>query len=216
MTEVLSAGLQAIERRLRLLVILVTCGDVGIDPVSGHALHALAYLTDALAPVWNLPVAEAQLLKRRHRPFFPALQADLDWLVGAGLVHVHKFSYERDDDGHGWRLVASYRLALGPASRVFDAADRLEGLKTSVSFVREVVLASAALGELAVSQVGDVDAAYGSRLVDLGGVLDLDGERLNATAFAARRFGQLVDPAYRMSSAELVHLYVRHLTRRAA
>lgn len=106
MPRVLPDRLQAVERRLRLVVLLDTCAEVGLDPVSGHAIHALAYLSDALAPVWNLPVVETELLKRRHRPFFPALQADLDWLVGAGLVSVHKFSYERDEDGHGWRLVA--------------------------------------------------------------------------------------------------------------
>lgn len=216
MSAAFPARLEAVERRLRLLVILDTCGGVGLDPISGHALHALAYLTDALAPVWNLPVAEAELLKRRHRPFFPALQADLDWLVGAGLVLVHEFSYEPDEDRHGWRLAASYRLALEPATRVLVAAKGLPGLGTGVAFTREVVLASAGLGEVGVAQIGDVDAAYTSHLVDLGGVLDLDDGRLNATASAAKRFGELVDPGYQISSAELVHLYVRHLYRRAA
>ena len=208
--------LQAIERRVRLLAILEACGDVGIDPVGGHAVHALAYLTDALAPVWHLPISEGQLLKRRHRPFFPALQADLDRLVGMGMVEVPRFAYERDDDGSGWRLDADYRLMRGLSDPVLSVASTLEGQRTRFSFVREVVRSAAGLGEFGVSRIGDVDASYTDALVDFNSVLEFGSREGSASVRAARRFEDFVGAEYPISSAELVHLYMRHLYSRAA
>jgi hypothetical protein len=208
----LPVGLASVDRRVRLLAILDVCDEVGMTPVLGFSVHAFAYLTDALAPVWDLPAMDAQLIKRKYRPFFPALQSDLDWLVGVGLVVVEHFEYMEDPSGAGWRLNASYSLNELPAMRILETARDYPSEARKLRFVREVVMAACGLGEETVSFLGGVDAAYSSGSVDFGDVLDLEREgTVNASAEAARRFRDLAGSGYGMSDAELVHLYVRHL-----
>jgi hypothetical protein len=191
-------------------------------PVTADTVHVLAYLTDALAPVWHLPIINAQLLKRDDRPFFPALQRDLDWLVGSGVLFVHDFDYARVD-GEGWRLSASYSLNGDAARRVLQVSSELSSQRTTATFVREVVLAGSGLGDDELSAIGDIDAAYSSETTDIGGVLDLETQRgetgkkseVNRSAAVAVRLGELAGASFAMSDAELVHMYVRHLYSRA-
>lgn len=192
-----------------------------MSPIAGDVLHVLAYLTDALAPVWHLPIMDAQLLKRQHRPFFPALQADVDWLVGAGIVAVESFGYvEEGPTAGGWRLAATYSLLRGASEPILQLTQELAGQKRKSEFVREVVLAATGLGDDALARLGDLDAAYSEVRVDVGGVLDLATERpenpteeprLNSTAAVAARFARLAGAEFELSAAEMVHLYVRHL-----
>src|ERR1700722_5033461 len=91
--SLLPVELQATERKLRLIAILDACSLVGLSPTSIATVHTIAYLADALAPVWNLPILDGQVLKRRLHPFFPRLQRDLDLLVGQGVVHVARVRY---------------------------------------------------------------------------------------------------------------------------
>jgi hypothetical protein len=203
----------SIQRRVRLLTLLRAAADVGLDPLSVDTLHALAYLTDALAPVWHLPPLDPAVLKRASRPFFPVLQRDLDALVGQGLVEVVRFGYVSPDEGSSWRLSAEFRLVPHTAGPVLSVVDAFDEQVTKAVFVREVVYAASGLGRDGVDSIGILDAAYSDPLVDVGGVLDMGGREglPNASAAAARGFAFAAGPDRHLSEPELIHLYVRHL-----
>jgi len=96
-------------RIVRILLILQCADEAGFTPIPGPFIHTIAYLADALSPVWGLPILDAQVLKRRTRPNFPALQRDLDGMVGRGMVEVTDLnvSASADDDAP---IRASFRL----------------------------------------------------------------------------------------------------------
>lgn len=218
LSSLLPVGLRHVERRTRLVQILGACAEVGMVPASGAAVHVFAYLTDALAPVWHLPIVNAQLIKRESRPFFPALQQDLDGLVGAGVVLVDAFDYGQEDNG-GWRLSAWYRLNVEAARSVLELSSELQSQRVGAAFVREVVLAASGLGDDELNSIGILDAAYSSEITDIGEVLDLDTQdrelgtsvELNRSAAVAVRLGELASTSLALSFSELVHMYIRHL-----
>ena len=77
-----SIDYDALRRRIRLLLLLDGSERAGLAPINVRRLHTYAYLSNVLAPVWNTRVFDGSLLKRRGGPFYPALQHDLDRLVG--------------------------------------------------------------------------------------------------------------------------------------
>jgi hypothetical protein len=211
--RLLPVELQRTERKLRLIGILDACRLAGLSPTSIATVHTIAYLADALAPVWNLPILDGQVLKLRRRPFFPGLQRDLDLLVGQGVVQVARVKYLRNDDSPGWRLDAHYSLDSEFSERILSVARSFELQEKRLKFIREVVYAASGLGPDGIGNIGEIDAAYSDPLVAVGGVVDIDTEfgRANATARVALRFGQLTSDSSELTDSELVHLYVRHL-----
>jgi hypothetical protein len=211
--SVLPAQLRRVERKLRVVAILTYCHASGLIPVRTATLHTMAYLTDALAPVWHLPVLDGQVLKKTGRPFFPVLQEDVDDLVGAGVLDVVRMEYLQIDGGKGWRMDADYKLAPQFAGRVMKVALSSSELVRRIEMTREVVYAASGLGEESIEDIGAIDAAYSDPVLSFGNVLDVttqDGE-VNASARAAIEFSRLSEGPGDLSSAELVHLYVRHL-----
>ena len=100
---------EALKRKIRLICILDAAAKAGLDPVPVAALHVIAYFADVLAPVWQLPVLDSVVLKQLRRPFFPRLQADLDYLVGSGVVQATRVAYELTESGET-RIDADYAL----------------------------------------------------------------------------------------------------------
>ena len=209
--RLVSIEMRRLERQLRLIAIMDAAERCGLVPISSHDLHAVAYLTDVLAPVWDLPVLDGHVLKRKGSPFFPPMQRDLDSLVGMGVVQVDQFRYQHGDDE--WRLDADYSLYRPFADRILAALKEHESHRTSYTFTQEVVYAASGFGEDELRQLRNADAAYSDPLVDIGGLVTIadDGGKLNETAKVALRFQQLSESRRRFSSAEAIHLYVRHL-----
>lgn len=209
----LPVDLQRTERKLRLISILDACRFAGLSPTSVATVHTIAYLADALAPVWDLPILNGQILKRRRYPFFPTLQRDLDQLVGQGVSQVSRVKYVPNEDGGGWELDAHYSLESEFAERILAVARSFELQEKKLKFIREVVYAASGLGPNGIATLGEIDAAYSDPLVDVGAIVDLDTESglKNATAQVALRFAKLAPDFRDLTNPELVHLYVRHL-----
>lgn len=209
------ADLQRLRRQLRIVAILAGSERAGLTPLPVAQLHTIAFFADALAPVWNLRILDAQLLKRKAGPLSPPLQEDLDSLVGRGVVEPRNVRHVRDAD-HVWRLEASYLLNWTMAGPILEKASTYESEADQVRLTEEVVLAVSALSSDTIAEATAADAAYGDLLVDNGEVLDIEtrtGET-NLTARVALRFGQLMEPEVNLSPAEMVHLYVRQLDKR--
>jgi hypothetical protein len=198
-------------RRLRVIGLLDAAERIGVTPLALEPLHVIAYFTDALAPVWNVPVLDGQILKQ-IRPYYPALQSDVDALVGCGVVAVSDVRYV-GARGH-WRLEAKYQLNRRFADHILSAAEAFPLRRAELEFVREVVYATSGLGTEGLHVAGEADATYSDPLVDVGGLIEVErdrGEGYNSTATAAMRFGELLGAESQVSTAEMVNLYVRRL-----
>lgn len=195
-------------RSVRLLSILRCAEESGLDPIPGSAIHTIAYLADALSPVWGLPILDAQVLKQSVRPNFPGLQRDLDALVGRGLVEVESVAIARHASD-GWSTRATFSLTpLADPSLQLIVNSSYFG--RHFEFVREVTFAAAGLGPDGLADIGTVDASYADSFA--GSVIDLGEPNASglSTASVAKRFRELA-PESELTDAQLVHLYLRHL-----
>ena len=183
----------------------------GITPIAVRRLHTFAFLSNVLAPVWDAPVFDGRLLKRRDGPFYPALQRDLDRLIGQGLAFVVNFGYAINADGQ-WGLDCAFSLNQALAKDALDAIDRYPEERKMREFLWEVAYALSALSDSEFDRMSDEDPTYSDAGIAYGNVVDFAEWRdINFSANAARHFGTVSTDITR---GEQVHLYVRHLHRR--
>lgn len=207
-------SLDALRRKIRLVVLLDSAERAGLIQLSIVQLHTFAYLANVLSPVWGLPALEGKLLKRRGSPFYPVLQHDLDRLVGTGVAIISNVSYVPDEDGR-WRLEGSYQLNRLIADRIIASITEFESERRVQNFIQELGYALSALDDEEIEQATTQDATYADPLVDVGNVVDFGEWRtVNSSANAARYFEHLIPGGGRATNGEMLHLYVRHLHRR--
>ena len=200
-----------LRRRVRLLLLLDGSERAGIAPMQVHRLHTYAYLSNVLAPVWKADVFDGRLLKRRSGPFYPALQRDLDRLVGLGLVTISDLAHTVDRDGQ-WRLAGAFSLNRRLAENVLAEINRLPEERNLSAFLLEMAYALSALTDSELDDLPSEDPTYADANISYGNVVDFGEWRtLNYSANAAQHFASLSDHA---TLGDLVHLYVRHLRRR--
>jgi hypothetical protein len=199
------------QRQLRLVAILSGAREAALTPIPSASVHTIAYLADALAPVWGIPIREAQLLKRANGPFYPLLQHELDVLVATGVAIPHDIEYS-ETAGHGWELRASYAPNPQFVPHIVAIAESFAEFADELAFVKEVILAVAGFGPQ-IPAVPTADAAYSSSAVGVGAVLNLDpNPDENPSAQAANYFQVLSQQQRRwLTTPELIHLYVRQL-----
>jgi hypothetical protein len=171
-------------------------------------------MSNTLAPVWDMPILEGKLLKRQSGPFYPALQRDLDHLVGSGVVSISKLGYLLSE-GNRWRLEGSYHLNKTLAAPILVALEQFESEQLLMSFIREMVYAISALSENDFDNAISADATFTDPVIAFGNVLDFgEWRKVNYTANAARQFGHLLPEGTNATLGEELHFYVRHLHRR--
>ncbi|MFN3625044.1 MAG: hypothetical protein ACK4TP_13400 [Hyphomicrobium sp.] len=204
-------------RQVRLIVLLEAARSAGLTPIDVVRLHTLAYLSNVLSQVWDMPPMDGKILKRRGGPFYPAMQADLDRLVGMGLVLLGRVGHRQDEDGR-WRLEGEYRLNSSLAAPVLDAIRRSEAEARTLRYVKEIAFALAGLDEAEIDRAVSEDATYADPAISPGNVVDFGEwqrwQEKNYSANASLRLGDLLPSGRRASTGEQLHLYVRHLHRR--
>ena len=201
----------ALRRRIRLLLLLDGSERAGLSPINVRRLHTYAYLSNVLAPVWNARVFDGSLLKRRAGPFYPALQRDLDRLVGLGLASISDVGHVRDEDGQ-WRLDGSFALNYELARTALDTVNEFPREIEIRSFLLEIAYALSILSDSEFDSLLYEDPTYSDKNVSYENVVDFaDLRDLNYSADLAWRFLPLLD---RATPGELLHLFVRHLRRR--
>ncbi len=216
MTPVTHDGpqLMSLARRTRLVVLLDAAESAGLTPIGILRLHAFAYLSNVLAPVWNLSPLDGSLLKRRGGPFYPSLQHDLDRLVGMGVALVSHISHVRDEEKR-WRLEGAYVLNSAFAAPILNYLGARAESRWLSSFVHELAYALSALDGTELDKAFSEDATYSDADVDTGNVLDFAEWRdVNYSSRAAKFFDRVMPRGSRATPGEILHLYVRHLHRR--
>jgi hypothetical protein len=203
-------------RRVRLLILLDGAEAAGLVPIKIMRLHALAFFSNILAPVWNMRALDAKVLKRRGGPYYPALQHDLDRMVGIGLVRATHLSFVRGES-KTWRLQGSFQLnreLAQPALAFLEGWDEQAALRL---FVRELCYALGSLSDTEFDRAMTEDATYGDPDVDDGNVIDFGEWRVqNQSLNAARLLAVAVRDSQPASRGEQLHLYARHLRVRLA
>ena len=210
MLEVLgdSFDFNALRRHVRLLLLIDGSEQAGIAPIRLRLLHTYAYLSNVLAPVWNMRVLNGRLLKRRGGPFYPTLQHDLDRLVGLGLVLITELEHVIDEDGQ-WRLDGFFSLNHELADDALKVIDLFPQEREVRSFLLEVAYAVSALSDSEFESLTSEDPTYSDINVGYENVVDFAEWRdLNYSANATRHFASVSEQA---TPSELLHLFVRHL-----
>jgi len=208
-----TVSLDHVRRQLRVIGILAAAGEAGLIPLGARQLQTVGFFAYALAPVWGVQILDAQLLKRRDSPNSSMIQADVDRLVGLGVLIATNIRHLEDAD-HLWRLEADYALNSKFAEPILAAARKFDTYTRELAFLTEVVLALAGFGALEINRASALDASYGDAIVDPGSMVDLASAEDNRTAKVAVRFGELVAPDISLSDSEMIHLYLRELYNR--
>lgn len=164
-------GWNAVRRQVRLIVLIDSAEKAGLAPLSVGRLHTFAFLSNVLAPVWDMPVLDGKVLKRRGGPFYATLQRDLDSLVGMGVAIISNLGHTLDEQKR-WRLEGSYRLHRLYANRILDRIAGFEEERRFSGFVEELAFALSALSDEDLDKVTTEDATYSDPIVDFGNVLD--------------------------------------------
>jgi hypothetical protein len=157
--------------RGRLLQIMEALERTGGTPIDTRTLHAFAFFANVLSPLWDLEPLDGSILKDEHGPYYPALQRELDALVGDGLVTVVSLLPAPGTDGDT-KLEARFRLATDRARSLLGFIASFPDEVDTRGFLVE--LASAFL-EIVPNQRDDaalVDAAYSDPSVSGGRIVD--------------------------------------------
>jgi len=80
-------GVSLMFRRGWLLLLLDAGERAGMTPFGMQDIHLLAFVADALAPVYDIPAVEGTLLRRNTGPYYPTLAWDIERLWALGLLH---------------------------------------------------------------------------------------------------------------------------------
>lgn len=202
--------IDSIRRRVRLVLLLEAAENAGLVPLGIIRLHALAYLSNVLAPVWDMVPLDGRLLKRHGGPFYPAMQHDLDRLVGMGVVIITGLDHILD---HGrWRLEGDYRLNRIFANPVLAQLLAYEEERRLAAFIQELAYALSVLSNEDLDAAIGEDATYSNPVVTAGNVIDfVERKEANFSANAAQYFDRLIPGALHATAGEKLHLYVRHL-----
>ena len=206
-----SADYSALRRQVRLLMLLDGAERAGLAPIRLRRLHTYAYLSNVLAPVWNSRVFDGRILKRRGGPFYPAMQHDLDRLVGRGLVLISDLGHVIDEDNQH-RLNGAISVNRDLAGEPLEIISKVPQFVEIQAFLLEIAYAVSALSDSQFDSVPSEDPTYSDSSVAFENVVDFaEWRKLNYSANATRQFASWSEQATR---AELLHLYVRHLRRR--
>jgi hypothetical protein len=201
-------------RRIRLLILLEAAETAGLVPIPILQLHTFAYLSNVLAPVWDMPPLDGKILKRKGGPFYPEIQHELDLMVGAGLVIISDISHLKDEDNR-WRLEGKYKLNLDFAGKILTYIDYFPEERRFSVFAKELAYALSALSDEEFTLAMGEDATYSDPMIDVGNVIDFaEWRNMNYTSTAANLFKSKTIDGTSISTGEQLHMYVRHLHRR--
>lgn len=206
---------ETLRRQARILVLLDAAEKAGLSPIGIIPFHAFAFLSNVLAPVWDMPALDGKILKRKGGPFYPELQRDLDRMVGVGMVLITNVDHVRDPEGR-WRLEGRYQLNYAMSELAISYLLHLPDERRFASFAGELAYALSALSESDLEWALVDDATYSDPGVSENNVLDFDEwARRNPSVNAANYFDQIMPKGTRATPGEKVHLYMRHIHRRA-
>jgi hypothetical protein len=199
--------------RLRLLLLLDACEAADLTPIPVMRLHALAFLSNVLSPIWSVNSYDGKILKRRGGPFYPELQSQLDRLVGLGLVGVHDVRHIEEEGK--WRIEAKFSVNPGMADTIIADAQIFVDERSVTEFFRRLAFAISRLRQ-PLEELVKFDATWSDPRTGAGDVIDFsEWRRANYSVFAARMFENLSAKGVKIGRGDKLNLYMRFMERKA-
>ena len=213
----MSIGLHRTKSRVRLVQLLIAAEQAALVPISLDKLHAFAFLADVLSPVWGFHPFEDRIGRTGRPPYYPDLQAQLDLLVGMGLVEPSELSYKPDEADDGARFTASYALRFA-SSHLLKLDSALKGDKQSAAeqqFLNSLAEALASLPDEEIAKAASKDLVYQRSGPDTEDYVDLERVGIpSRTARAVASFDQAF-PGTKLTPARRLYMYANYLGLRA-
>jgi len=210
------SSLEHRQRPLRGLALLDALSGASIFVSPLRVVHELAYLSNVLAPVFELAPFSASLLKRQGGPYYPELQETIDVLVGRGMVFASDIRYVFIPEEGRYRLHANYRVNYELARGTLDAYKQAYADTGEPFFIEELCSAYSMLSDQELGRAFVFDARYADHDVDNNEVIDFgqwaDPTRTNFSRNAALSFR----PGEHLQPAERIFMYIEHVQRKAA
>ncbi|MCW2249305.1 hypothetical protein M2352_004965 [Azospirillum fermentarium] len=187
---------------------------VGGTPIDTRSLHAFAFFANVLSPLWDLHPLEGSVLKESGSPYFPALQRQLDCLVGEGFIIVESLARGTTDE-----LEAKFRLSHERAQPVLSIVRMLPDEASAEGFLTELADAFVEIRPDRRDDAAVADAAYSDPAVAQGRIVDfaewVSPTKGNAAWNTAQQFQKYVPVGVTLSRAEKLVMYMRLMKRRA-
>jgi hypothetical protein len=200
--------------RLRLILLLDACEAADLSPVPLARFHAIAFLANVLSPVWSVESYDGKILKRQGGPFYPALQYELDALIGIGVANIHNVRYLVETD-ESCRLDGTLSLNIDRSRQLISVSTRFEEEREISSFLRRLAFAASRLHR-PVEDLVAYDPTWADRRTGTGDVIDFaEWSRANYSAFAAESFDGCFPNRFKTGSGEKLQLFMRLLEQRA-
>jgi hypothetical protein len=202
--------------RARLLQLMWALEQMGGTPIETFDLHAFAYLSNVLSPLWDIEPLEASILKDRTKsgPYYPSLQRALEECVGSGLIDVVELHSMEDLEVNSLR--ATFRLAAKRASSLLSTLGSLPDERQTSTFLVELAGAFLDIRDDRRDDAAAMDAAYSDpavakdRVVDFGLVKERES---NPSWNAAQTLQRYAPVGVTLNRAEKLIMYVRLLQR---
>ena len=215
--------LRSIRQRSRLLMIMSALERVGIAPVTMAKLHAFAYLSDVLSPIWGFLPYDGSVLKIEEGPHYADLQTEIDALVVLGLINVLDLSY-RMTGRDGARIDGRYELRF-ESDHLSDILDKLGATPTADPldprdivrnrYLLELAAAMAALPDDEIDKAAQFDATYADPALSYSNIIQLDrgveSRSANKSIDITQRFEDFLPEDSTLSPGEKVYLYASYL-----
>jgi hypothetical protein len=204
-------------RRTWLVLLLDGAAKAGLTPVDQTIMHQAAYLANALAPIYDLPVEHGLVTRWKRGPFFAEVQWDLDRLAVMGLATLHSVATGEDNDGWWFRV----QYTTGPRTHDFlREVQHLEQVRRWSRFHRELMASLASLPDADLRWATIADANYANTVDgDLEAsevVIDFDELRKrNFTTRTVRRIDRQLPKQIALADRDRIHLYLAYLARRS-
>jgi len=185
--------------------------------ISLESLNAFAYFANVLSPLWEIEPVEGSVLKD-GAPRFPLLEAELDRLVGEGLVVVDSLAIEASTEGSPMFKVV-FKVNTAVAAPVLLIIQALPDEQSAAGFLVELAAAFLDIRFDRQDDAATKDAAYSNPKVSTGRVVDfaewVSPTKGNASWNVAQSFQRYVPETVTLSRAEKLVMYMNLMKRRA-
>ncbi len=201
-----------LRNRAWVLGILSLSNRTGMLPISKQRLHALIFLANCLAPIYDDRGIDTRVIRHTEGPFYPDAQWDLDRLVGDGLATVENVAYVPRVD-HWW-MQANYRITpRGEA--LYVNCSLLPDIRRSYEFLVELINAFASMERDSMNSAALEDVIYRTPGQGNWAALVFDDVSENGSVQTAEAFSELIGESFILSAKERLDLYLGYLGRRA-
>lgn len=205
-------GARIAQRRVWVLLLMDAAERADLTPMSSNHFHRMAFLSNTLSPIYDVPVADGEILKYRRGPFYPDLQWDLDRLAMMGKLHLSNLRHVLESDQEPW-FYADYAMSRAGVELVADVVAVSPAAHARHQFYLEVAGAYVGMSAGAQEDAALQDANYRHPDARLNTLIDFADVGHNFSVRATQSFQRFAPAGIDLSDRDRLHLYFRYLNR---